>query len=463
MTDSVAQGHAFALDYLRDRSERSVVPSSSAVADLDQLKGELPEQGRDPSEVLALLGGVGSPATMVTNGPRYFGFVTGGALPVAMGAGALASAWDQNAALPIMSPVASAIDTTTIKWMVELLGLAPTATGTFCGGASEANLISMISARDAVLARVGWDAPSQGLAGSPAITVITSVETHASMKKAISLAGLGRDRCVLVDSDAQGAMDAAAGLAAIAAASGPTIVALQAGNVNTGQSDPFEVLIPAAKKTGAWVHVDGAFGLWANAAPTRTQLVRGVDGADSWAVDAHKWLNVTYDSAVALCANGDDLARSMRADAAYLPSDSGERVPMNLGLQMSQKARAIEVWAVISTLGRDGIADLIERSCGLAKRFADRLAAGGAEVLHDVVLNQVLVSFGSNEMTDQVIEAVQAEGTCWAGGTTWPAHQLTARRAMRLSVSGWETTEGDIDASADAILLCWNAVRETTS
>lgn len=442
--------------YRASSSDRPVFPAVEVSARLAGLDGPLPEASEAAGEVIDRLDALGSPATVVTNGPRYFGFVTGGSLPVAAAAGTLAAAWDQNAAVPVMSPTAAALDRTAARWLVELLGLPTTSTATFCSGASVANLIGIVAGRDAVLARRGWDVPGQGLAGAPPITVITSEEAHVSVGKAVALAGLGRDRIVRVAADRQGRLDAGAFAETLAIHDdGPTIVILQAGNVNTGHSDPFSDVIEPARAAGAWVHVDGAFGLWAAAAPERSDQVAGVGEADSWATDAHKWLNVPYDCAIAIVRDGADLARSMRADAAYLPVDEGSRVPMHLGLQMSQRARAIEVWAVIASLGRSGIADLIERSCTLAARFAERLNAAGAEVLHDVVLNQVLVSFGTDDMTDAVIEAVQADGTCWVGGTSWHGH-----RAMRLSVSGWQTTEADVDASADAIVTCWSACGE---
>ncbi len=455
MDDGINQlrrGYEHAVDYLT--TERSVSPSSSSLDALSALSGEFPDVGSEGSETLDLLASIGSPATVRSNGPRYFGFVTGGAQPVAMGAAALASAWDQNGALPAMSPAASTLDETAARWMIDALVLPPTSTGVFCGGASEANLIGLIAARDAVLHRAGWDVPGHGLAGAPVITVITSAEAHVSATKAVALAGLGRDRIVTVPTDHQGAMDPAA-FAAVAQEgfSGPTIVILQAGNVNTGDSDPFADVIPLATEHGAWVHIDGAFGLWAAAAPERAGLVAGAELADSWAVDAHKWLNVNYDSALAIVADGAALARSMRADAAYLP-DTGERAPMHLGLQMSQRARGIETWAALRTLGRTGVAEMIERCCALAARFAEQLTVAGAEVLHDVVLNQALVSFGTDEMTSAVIDAVQADGTCWVGGTTWQG-----RRAMRISVSGWETAESDVDLSAEAIVRCWGRLR----
>ncbi len=442
------RGHEHALRYLE--SVGPVAPSAAKIEALAELGGDLPDLGTDGAQALDLLAEIAAPATVRTNGPRYFGFVTGGAHPVAMGAAAISSAWDQNGALPAMSPAAAALDEAATRWVIDALHLPTSATGVFCGGASEANLIGLIAARDGVLDRVGWDVPGQGLTGAPPVTVVTSEEAHVSVTKAVALAGLGRDRIVAVPTDHQGRLDPS-GMPSV---DGPTIVILQAGNVNTGHSDPFGPVIPAARDAGAWVHVDGAFGLWAAAAPERRNLVAGVDGADSWAVDAHKWLNVNYDAALAIVADGSALARSMRSDAAYLP-DTGQRAPMHLGLQMSQRARGIETWAVLHTLGRDGIADLVERCCALAARFAERLVVAGAEVLHDVVLNQALVSFGTDEATDGVIAAVQADGTCWAGGTTWQG-----RRAMRLSVSGWETTESDIDESADAIVRCW---RQLTS
>lgn len=448
-TDDVLRlGHQHALAYLAE--PRSVAPAQAAVDGLAVLTGALPEERRPSSETLDLLARIGSPATVRSNGPRYFGFVTGGAQPVAMGAAAIASAWDQNGALPAMSPTASALDETAARWMIDLLTLPSTATGVFCGGASEANLIGLIAARDGVLHDAGWDVPGQGLVGAPPVAIVTGAEAHVSVTKAVALAGLGRDRIRFVPTDGHGRLDPAELGNTLDRLDGPTIVVLQAGNVNTGHSDPFTEAIAVAKAANAWVHVDGAFGLWAAASPTRRELVAGVDGADSWAVDAHKWLNVNYDSALAVVADASALARSMRADAAYLP-DTGGRAPMHLGLQMSQRARGIETWAALRTLGRSGVADLIDRCCDLAASFAEQLVVAGAEVLHDVVLNQVLVSFGTDEMTDAVIAAVQADGTCWAGGTTWQG-----RKAMRLSVSGWETTPDDIDQSAAAIIDCWS-------
>ncbi|MFT7599541.1 MAG: glutamate/tyrosine decarboxylase-like PLP-dependent enzyme [Acidimicrobiales bacterium] len=435
-----------AATYLSTQDDRSVAPTADALACLHAFDEPFPDGPLEAAAAIDLLDRIGSPATVASNGPRYFGFVTGGAQPAAMAAAVLATAWDQNAALPVMSPAAAAIDRVAASWVLAALGLPAEATATFCGGASEANLIAMITARDEVLRRVGWDVPANGLVGAPAITVVASEETHGSMKKAVALAGLGRDRMVLLPADDQGRLRADAMPAIV----GPTIVSLQAGNVNTGHSDPFSQVVRQVQSQGAWVHVDGAFGLWAAAAPERASLVTGMEAADSWATDAHKWLNVPYDNAVAIVADGDALARSMRADRAYLPSSS-DRAPMQLGLQMSQRARAVPVWAALRSMGRSGLADLVEQCCAQASRLSAALATGGAKVLHDVVLNQALVSFGDAQTTNAVIAAVQAEGTCWAGGTIWQG-----QTAMRLSVSGAQTTNADIDASAEAILRCWS-------
>lgn len=448
-TTLLASAASAAVGYRQGYAERQVAPSAEALADLAEFEELWPTVGSSAVDTVEMLHRLGSPATVVSNGPRYFGFVTGGTQPVAAAAAVLANAWDQNAALPVMSPAVAAIDATAARWVTDALGLPPSVTANFCGGASEANLIGLITARDEVLRRAGWDVPAEGLIGAPAVTVIASEETHASVKKAVALSGLGRDRMVLVPTDDQGRMLATA----LPEMLGPTIVVLQAGNVNTGHSDPIQAVIDVAHEVGAWVHIDGAFGLWAAASPAHAGLVAGVELADSWATDAHKWLNVSYDSAIAIVADGDALARSMRADGAYLPSTAG-RAPMQLGLQMSQRARAVEVWAVLRTLGREGLAALVARCCDHASRLASLLDAAGAEVLHDVVLNQALVAFGDDVMTQQVIDAVQADGTCWAGGTVWQG-----RTAMRLSVSSYETTTADVDSSANAIIRCWHELR----
>jgi glutamate/tyrosine decarboxylase-like PLP-dependent enzyme len=381
---------------------------------------------------------------VASGGPRYFGFVIGGALPIAHAASWLSAAWDQNAALNVMSPAAAWLNGVALGWVTGLLGLPASADGCFVTGATMANATCLAAARDAVLTRHGWDAAGQGLVGAPPVTVVVGAEVHATVRKALGIVGLGRDRAVVLPVDGQGRIDPRDPLPAL---DGPAIVCLQAGNVNTGASDPFPPLIEWANGQGAWVHVDGAFGLWAVASPAVAAQVTGVAAADSWATDCHKWLNTTYDCGIALVRDQSALAASMASEASYLPGAPTEG--MNLTPQSSSRARGVEVWATLATLGADGVAALVGTSCRLARRFADGLRTAGFEVLNDVVLNQVLVSFGPAERTDAVIAAVQRDGTCWCGPTTWQG-----RRAMRISVSGWNTTADDIDRSIGAVRAC---------
>jgi glutamate/tyrosine decarboxylase-like PLP-dependent enzyme len=431
------------LAYLGSVGDRRVIPDAASVARLAELDSELPRTGLAAPDVLRQLDDVGSPATVASNGPRYFGFVTGAALPVAQAAAWLSAAWDQNAALTLMSPVAACLNAVALRWITGLLGLPLGTAGSFVTGATMANTTCLAAARDAVLARHGWDAASEGLVGAPPVTVVVGAEAHTTVRKALGLIGLGRDRATVLPVDHQGRIEAR-GLPRLDA---PAIVCLQAGNVNTGASDPFGPLIEWSRENGAWTHVDGAFGLWAATSPGLRDQVAWVDGADSWATDCHKWLNTTYDCGVALVRSREALAAAMEASAAYLPGTGTEA--MGLSPQSSQRARGVEVWAALASLGSDGMASLVERSCRLAARFAGRMLDAGFEPLNQVVLNQVLVSFGEAERTDAVIAAVQADGTCWCGPTTW--HGI---RAMRLSVSGWCTTEEDIDRSARAVIAC---------
>jgi glutamate/tyrosine decarboxylase-like PLP-dependent enzyme len=430
-----------ALRYLDGVADRPVAPSAEAVSGLRRLDFPLPGSGRDPAEVLALLDEFGSPATVASAGPRYFGFVTGGTLPVAQAAAWLATAWDQNAALAVMSPTAAALDSVALRWITELLGLPAGAGGGFVTGATMANVACLATARDQVLARHGWDAADQGLVGAPPITVVVGAEAHATVRKALGLVGLGRGRARPLPVDGQGRI-VPRGLPAL---NGPVIVCLQAGNVNSGASDPFIPLLAWAREQGAWVHVDGAFGLWAASCPATADQVAGVGGADSWATDAHKWLNTPYDCGVALVRDAAALAAAMEAPASYLPG-TATREPMHFTPQSSQRARGVEVWAALAALGRDGVAALVERTCRLARRFALGLREAGCSVLNDVVLNQVVVEFGNAAPTESVIAAIQRDGTCWCGPTTWHG-----RTAMRISVSGWTTTGDDIDRSIAAV------------
>jgi glutamate/tyrosine decarboxylase-like PLP-dependent enzyme len=402
----------------------------------------LPEGPTDPAAVFTLLDRVGSPATVTTAGGRYFGFVTGSSLPATLAANWLAGAWDQNAGLVVMSPVSAALEVIALGWLLQVLGLPAGSAGAFVTGATMANFTALAAARHAQLERVGWNVEEQGLFGAPPITVIVGEEAHASLYKALGMLGLGRNRVVKVPVDGQGRMCADA----FPRISGPAIVCLQAGNVNTGAFDPASAICPLAHEAGAWVHVDGAFGLWAVAAPARAHLMEGFEQADSWATDAHKWLNVPYDSGLAFVRHPEMLRAAMMVSAAYL-LEGESREPFHYTPESSRRARGVEVWAALRSLGSAGLADLIERNCRFATRFAEGLRAAGYHVLNDVVINQVLVSFGEADLTRRVIAAIQDDGTCWCGGTVWQGHA-----AMRISVSSWATTEDDVERSLEAML-----------
>jgi glutamate/tyrosine decarboxylase-like PLP-dependent enzyme len=442
MFDLLMEAAERGVRYLSGLNDRRGSPAAAAISRLADLGGPLPDAPTDPALVLKLLDDLGSPATVASAGGRYFGFVVGGALPVTVAANWLAGAWDQNAGLIVSSPVGAAVEEITLGWLVDVLALPYGTAGAFVTGATMANFTALAAARHAALAGVGWDVEAHGLFGAPPITVVVGDHVHVSLLKALTMLGLGRDRVVRVPADEEGRMR----LDAVPAFAPPAIVCLQAGNVNSGAFDPARELCPIAHRAGAWVHVDGAFGLWAAAAPTRSHLADGVALADSWAVDAHKWLNVPYDSGIAFVRDEAALTASMSASAAYLVQQAG-REPHLHTPEMSRRARAVEVWAALRHLGRSGLADLVERTCRYAERLAVGLRRAGHRVLNEVVLNQVLVSFGEGETTRRVIQAVQADGTCWVGGTVWHG-----RPAMRLSVSSWATTEHDIERSLAAIL-----------
>ena len=428
--------------YLAGIGERSVAPSSAALAGLAAFERELPEHSSSPEEVLVELDRFGSPATVASAGGRYFGFVVGGSLPVTVAAAWLATAWDQNAGLVVMSPVSAALEKVALRWVLELLGLPAQCGAGFVTSATAANFAALAAARHALLARAGWDVEGQGLFGAPPLAVVVSEEVHASVRKALSMLGLGRDRVVTVPCDAQGCMR----LAHFPQIDARTIVCTQAGNVNTGSFDPIAQICERAREAGAWVHVDGAFGLWAAAAPARAHLARGVGQAHSWAADAHKWLNVRYDSGLVLVRDGTALRAAMSVEAAYLVQ-SGDRVPYQYTPDFSRRARGVEIWAALRQLGRSGLVDLIERTCRFAQGLAEGLTRAGHRVLNEVVLNQVLVSFGSAERTRAVIERIQRDGTCWCGGTVWQG-----QTAMRISISSWATTGADVERALEAIL-----------
>ena len=441
MKKLLADTAARAERYISTIGNRRVAPLPEDIARLNALGGPLPLESCDPAEVVALLDNFGSPATVATTGPRYFGFVIGGALPAALAANWLAGAWDQNAAFSVMSPVAAKIEEIASAWLLDVLGLPADCAVGFVTGATMANFTCLAAARHALLDRAGWNVEDQGLFGAPEITVAVGAEVHVSLLKALAMAGLGRARVVTVPADDQGRMKPGA----LPVLNDRTIVCIQAGNVNSGAFDPAAEICERAHRAGAWVHVDGAFGMWAAAAPSRRHLTNGVSDADSWATDAHKWLNVPYDSGLGFVRDAGQLRATMAVQAAYL-TGAEIREPAYYTPEASQRARGIEIWAALRSLGRSGLAEMIERNCQLATRFADALRQFGFTILNDVVLNQVLVSFGDAETTRRVIREVQSEGTCWCGGTEWHGHT-----AMRISVSCWATTEQDIDASIAAI------------
>ena len=429
--------------YLETLPHRAVRPDAVALARLAELDQPLPEGSQDAAQVLRRLDEIGSPATFATSGGRFFGYVIGGTLPVAMAADWLTAAWDQNAAHPSAAPGAAAFEASALRWLLELFDLPRDAAGAFVTGATSANLCALAAARHAVLARAGWDVEADGLFGAPPITVLVGDEVHPTLVKALGVLGLGRQRVVRVPVDAQGRLRAER----LPRLSGPAIVCLQAGNVNTGAFDPFAAACAQAQADGAWVHVDGAFGLWAQAVPALRPLCAGVTQADSWATDAHKWLNVPYDSGLAFVRDAVALRAAMSVSAAYLPPPGPERVPADYTPELSRRARGVVAWAALASLGRSGVAALVERCCAQARAFADGLRAAGFEVLNDVVLNQVLVSFGDPAATRRVTEALQADGTCWCGATEWQG-----RVAMRISVSSWVTTDADVQRCLAAML-----------
>ena len=394
-----------ALRYLETLDERAVVPTAEAVERLAELNHALPDRPTDPESVLALLDDVGSPATVATAGGRYLGFVVGGCLPAALAANWLAAAWDQPASYTVASPIGARLDALALDWLIDLFGLPAGCAGGLVTGATMANLSGLAAARHAILARQGWDVETQGLFGAPAVQVVVGDEVHASILKVLGILGMGRERVLRVPVDDQGRMRADA----LPPLSPESIVCIQAGNVNSGAFDPAPEICEAAQQAGAWVHVDGAFGLWAAASPERAWLTEGLAEADSWATDAHKWLNVPYDSGIVFCRHPEALRAAMAVSAAYLAAGE-QREPCHYTPEFSRRARGVEIWAALLSLGRFGLADLVDRCCWYAARFEQGLSQAGYRVLNDVDLNQVLVSFGDEERTDRAIAALQAEG-----------------------------------------------------
>jgi glutamate/tyrosine decarboxylase-like PLP-dependent enzyme len=425
--------------------------------DMDALRkalgGPLPTAGTAAVDVVRELVAAAEPGVLATAGPRFFGFVIGGSLPAATAADVLAVGWDQCAFNAALSPAATAVEECAGGWLKDLLGIPESASVGFTGGAQEANTVGLATARHSVLAAAGWDVETRGLQGAPPTRIVASTERHATIDRSLRLLGFGTAAVEEARAGANGEIDVADLSRVLAGGdAGPTIVCLQAGNVNTGACDDLRAAIAVARQHGAWVHVDGAFGLWAGASRRTRHLVDGVELADSWGCDGHKWLNVPYDSGFVFCAEPLTHVASVSYVAPYLTGAGGSAyAPSDFTLASSRRARGFAVWAALRELGRDGVEALVDRTCALARRFADGLRDGGAEIVNDVVLNQVLVGFGND--ADAIVDAVQRDGTCWVGATTW-----RGRRLMRVSVSNWSTTEDDVDRSVAAILRAAAAV-----
>ncbi len=441
MRDAAERG----IRYRESLARRRVGPLPEAKAATAGFDEALSEEGRDDAETLAMLDELGTPASVAMAGPRFFGFVIGGSMPVTVAANWLATAWDQNSVMNEVTPAVAALENVSRRWLCELLGLPRDSAASFVTGATVANFTALAAARHRVLANVGWDVEKDGLIGAPAVTVVVGEEAHPTLTKSLGLLGLGRDRAVRVPVDGQGRMIADA----VPEVDGPTIVCTQVGNINTGAFDPVAEICRSVRPAGAWVHVDGAFGLWAAAAPAMRHQIAGIEEADSWATDAHKWLNVPYDSGVAITRDVAALKAAMAITADYLPTDTEHRNPADFTPELSRRARGADIWAALRSLGRSGVEDLIVRCCSYAQRFAGGLGDAGFEILNEVALNQVLVSFGDDETTGRVIDAIQRDGTCWCGGTVWQG-----RRAMRISVCNWSTTAADVEMSLGAMIAC---------
>jgi glutamate/tyrosine decarboxylase-like PLP-dependent enzyme len=441
-TDVLSLAAERAIRYVSEVRQRKVAPEQRDIQAMGQFRETFPEGPSDPKSVVAMLDELGSPATVASAGGRYFGFVIGGAVPAALGANWLAGAWDQDAALRVMSPIAAELEEVVLQWVSEALGLPGNCEGGLVTCATAANFTALVTARCALLRKAGWNVVDDGMFGAPPIEVVVGAEVHASVLKALSLAGFGKRRVTMVEADGQGRMRADR----LPKLSERAIVCIQAGNVNTGAFDPAKEICTRAKEQGAWVHVDGAFGLWAALSPKYEHLTRGFALADSWATDAHKWPNVNYDSGIVMVRDGSALREAMTVSAAYLAPGT-RREPMHHTPDASRRARGVELWAALKSLGRSGMRALIERTCALAKRFENGLRTAGFEVLNEVVINQVLMSFGDAKTTREVIARIQEEGTCWCGATEWQG-----KTAMRISVSSWATTEEDVDRSLEVMV-----------
>jgi len=426
--------------YLHSVETRRVFPDADAINGLRAFDESLPEQGKSPFDVLRLLDENGTPATTASNGPRYFGFVIGATLPAAAAAERLMQAWDQCASTFDNSPVAATIERVAARWVLDVLDLPRESAVGFGTSATACTLVAVAAARRALLSRKGWDFDADGLTGAPEVHVVISELAHITVKKALRVLGFGMKRVIVAPVDSHGRIDPDR----LPALDDMTILCLQAGEVNTGEFDPFSVLIPRAKAAGAWVHVDGAFGLWARAS-SKASLTDGIDGADSWTTDGHKWLNTPYDGAMSICRDAPALAAAMNSDAVYLSGAQGAQ--KNLNLEFSRRPRGIPIWAALRSLGRSGVAAMVDRHCAQATRIAEGLRAGGYQVLNRVAINQVLVRADTDEQTVAIMKAAQASGEVWFGATVWQG-----RPAFRISVSSWRTADEHIERLV--ALLC---------
>jgi glutamate/tyrosine decarboxylase-like PLP-dependent enzyme len=460
-----------AADFLEGLPSRPVRASASHDELVAAMGGALPERGEAAGEIVDHLAAIADPGLIASAGPRYFGFVIGGSLPAALAADWLTSAWDQNAGLYAIGPSASVAEEVAAGWLIDLFGLPAGSSVGFSTGATMASFTALAAGRHRVLERLGWNVEEDGLIGAPDIAVVVGAEAHVTIHVSLQMLGLGRNHVHRVAADGQGRMRADALRETLAdVRDRPVLVCAQSGNVNTGAFDPLPEIVAAVRGLpNAWLHVDGAFGLWAAATPALRHLTAGLADADSWTTDAHKWLNVPYDSGIAIVRDAAAHHAAMTLGAAYyVETAGGERDPYNWVAESSRRARGFPIYAALRQLGRDGLAEMIDRCCALARRMADGLRdAPGVTILNDVVLNQVLIRFAppvasedaasadaaADMFTREVIAAVQADGTCWLGGTTW--HGLAA---MRISVSNWSTTEADADLSVAAILRCRAAV-----
>ncbi|MCV7419999.1 aspartate aminotransferase family protein [Mycobacterium yunnanensis] len=429
-----------ARSYTAGIGTRPVFPTADALAHLVTFDEDLPDHGRDAAETLKLLDDYGSPATVETNGGRYFGFVTGAALPAAAAADRLVLAWDNAGLAHVTSPTAAKVEAVASRWVLDALELPDTAAVGFTTSAGAGTLIALASARRALLQRHGWDVDEHGLAGAPVIRVVASELAHVVVTKALRVLGFGTAQVVLAPTDVFGRVDPAR----LPPLDDKTIVVLQAGEVNTGEFDPFDEIIPAARAAGAWVHVDGAFGLWARASAVHRHLTDGVEGADSWTVDGHKWLNTPYDSAMVILADRDQLAETMTSDAAYSSTSADSQ--KNVTLEFSRRPRGIAIWAALRTLGRDGVADLVERTVAMAADISRKLQESGFTVVNRGVINQVIARADTPEQTARIVAAAQASGRTWFGTSVWRGEPV-----MRISVSSWRTTAADVDDLVDLL------------